>query len=559
MLQGTVLRNFQVTQPPIVPQDAKQCTIKVLQRDFAFSYGSSEVVQLTPPTDCGPEGSWAAITLNLTVTSNGTQYDRLGHFTFQNVEIWRTSTPEPTRGDGIIWTYVKDVSRYTPLFATPGTFIMQLDNVIQSGLDGVYSTVVHATYYASSKKNPPAKKADLIFPISTMVDNTGNEASVPPSFSRNITLPTNTVKVFAEIMASGNGQEEFWYSNTANEFLPSLPNGTTYGQGPFREVRLLIDGRIAGATLPYPVIFTGGLVPSLWRPIAAYGAIELPTYFLDVTPFVPLLVDGNPHEFTIDVVSAETNRAILQNWYVSGLLQVITDSSSKPTTGEITKYDAPLYAQTTISGAVGPGEVNITVTASRTLHVEAQILSGSGKFTRAIWSQELEYSNTQLYSDNANIQTASGRAFSTHNGIPAVTDVSEYPLSIDFAYKSPDWRNWTTFLDHTYFRTVLPSSLALGSTIKERQITDGFYQLMAGGNFGNGTSNNTFDYNDLDGNTYNRKVNAALDVITLDQEGGTLVAHTNPGGVTVAKPEVWTPSVQDHGQVRLPGGSARGL
>lgn len=39
-----------------------------------------------PPTECGEPGSWAAVTLNLTVTSNGTQYDRLGVFTFQNVE-----------------------------------------------------------------------------------------------------------------------------------------------------------------------------------------------------------------------------------------------------------------------------------------------------------------------------------------------------------------------------------------------------------------------------------------------------------------------------------------
>lgn len=40
----------------------------------------------SPPLDCGEPGSWAAITLNFTVTSNGTQYDRLAIFTFQNVE-----------------------------------------------------------------------------------------------------------------------------------------------------------------------------------------------------------------------------------------------------------------------------------------------------------------------------------------------------------------------------------------------------------------------------------------------------------------------------------------
>jgi len=553
--RGAVLRNFQVAQPAIVPHGAKQCTIKVLQRDFAFSFGSAEVVQLTPPTDCGPLGSWAAITLNLTVTSNGTQYDRLGHFTFQNVEIWRTSTPEPTRGDGIIWTYIKDVSQYTPLFAKPGTFIFQLDNLIQPGLDGVYSTTVHATFYASSNIHPPVKKADLIIPLSTLANNTGNQASVPPSFSRNVTLPTNTVQVYAELFASGNGQEEFWYYNVPNEFLPSLPEGTTFGQGPFREVRLLIDGKIAGAVLPYPVIFTGGIAPSLWRPISAYGAIDLPSYILDVTPFVPLLTDGKAHQFTIDVVSSEADHTILQNWYVSGLLQVVTDSSSKPTTGNMTVYDAPLYAHTSNTGTAGVGTLDVTVKATRKLHIEADILSGSGKSTHVVSTQELSYSNRQSYGDNAVFQvlrqTASGQTYSTHNGVPSVVDVFSYPLNVNFTYLGPDLRNWTTRVDHSYERVVLPSPLVVGSTIKERQIADGFYQLAKGGNFGNGTSNNTFAYADLAGNTYTREVNAAFTVITLDREGGSLALASQTGdspGISEAS------QVSVYGGARLPGG-----
>ena len=54
--------------------------------------------------------------------------------------VWRTSTPEPTIGDGIIWTYIKDVTRYMPLFKETGSFILQLDNLIEQGLDGIYSS-----------------------------------------------------------------------------------------------------------------------------------------------------------------------------------------------------------------------------------------------------------------------------------------------------------------------------------------------------------------------------------------------------------------------------------
>lgn len=64
----------------------------------------------------------------------------IAHFIDGILLVWRTSTPEPTRGDGIIWTYLKDVTRYTPLFAEAGTFILQLDNLLETGLDGQYAS-----------------------------------------------------------------------------------------------------------------------------------------------------------------------------------------------------------------------------------------------------------------------------------------------------------------------------------------------------------------------------------------------------------------------------------
>lgn len=37
--------------------------------------------------------------------------------------------------------------------------------------------------------------------------------------------------------------------------------GEFYGYSPFREVQLFIDGMLAGVAWPFPVIFTGGVVP----------------------------------------------------------------------------------------------------------------------------------------------------------------------------------------------------------------------------------------------------------------------------------------------------------
>ena len=141
------------------------------------------------------------------------------------------------------------------------------------------------------------------------------------------------------------------------------------------------------------------------RPITSYGALDLPTYSIDLTPFVPLLTDNQPHNFVLDVVSAETDHAINNNWFVSGVLQVITDSSPERTTGRITSYHANPFAGTRTSGCVGSnGDIEILVEAKHHLSIEAEITSGSGKQTNVVWTQDLFYSNTQIYLNNFTIQ-----------------------------------------------------------------------------------------------------------------------------------------------------------
>ena len=45
------------------------------------------------------------------------------------------------------------------------------------------TATVFATFYASSAKHLPAAHADVIVPISTLADNSGDLISVPPAFS----------------------------------------------------------------------------------------------------------------------------------------------------------------------------------------------------------------------------------------------------------------------------------------------------------------------------------------------------------------------------------------
>ncbi|KZV71644.1 hypothetical protein PENSPDRAFT_684422 [Peniophora sp. CONT] len=534
------LVTFQVAQPPPLPKDSRQCTIRLFEHTFANSYGAPAIVEYSPPTDCGEVGSWAGVSLNFTVTSNGTQFDRLGIFTFQNVEIWRTSTPEPSRTpEGIIWQYLKDVTRYIPLFAKSGTFVLELDNIVQTGLDGEYASTLDATFYASSSRHPPAPKADVIIPITTMGNNTGDDASVPPVFSLNVSLPRNAVAAYAELQASGNGQEEEWYYNIPNDYLPLLPPAATqsdmaFGHGPFREVRFLVDGKVAGVAFPYPSIFSGGISPTSWKPIIAYGAMDLPTYHFDLTPFVPLLTDGTTHNISLDVASAEEDHVINANWYVSGLLQVILDASDEPTTGKITKYEVDEYADSTQTlDSSRNNTLEFTVKATRSVHIESEIIAGSGEKTNVVFRQALAYSNTQSYLNNGSVQLSnqqsSGTVSSTHNGRVVLKDDFVYPLSVNTTFTDANFSDWQTWTDHSYNRELLPAPFLLSTTIAEHQVAGGNFSVRSTGNVGsNGTSENTFSYVDTKGNTYKQSVTAFENTITSNVESGSLAPSPLP-------------------------------
>ena len=85
----------------------------------------------------------------------------------------------------------------------------------------------------------------------------------------------------------------------------------------------------------------------------------------------------------------------------------------------------------------------------------------------------------------------------------------------------------------------------LFGTRNNKNHTAAFFQLAAGGNFGNGTSDNSFSYVDSLGNTYRRKVGAFNASISYDQESGSLApshppsfAHADASQMTFLEPRL---------------------
>jgi hypothetical protein len=87
--------------PEITSSNQSFCEEILVEHSFGFSYGQPFVGTYTPP-DC----KFNRITWNLTVVSAGRQFDRLGIVYFGDIEVFRTSTAEPT-ANGIRWTYLK--------------------------------------------------------------------------------------------------------------------------------------------------------------------------------------------------------------------------------------------------------------------------------------------------------------------------------------------------------------------------------------------------------------------------------------------------------------------
>ena len=70
-LPGDPLRNFQVSQPLTFPTMGNSCDVLLIHHLFSNSFGQPAIVEYDPPSHCGTPGTWAAIGLNITATSNG--------------------------------------------------------------------------------------------------------------------------------------------------------------------------------------------------------------------------------------------------------------------------------------------------------------------------------------------------------------------------------------------------------------------------------------------------------------------------------------------------------
>ncbi|MEZ0095899.1 peptide-N4-asparagine amidase [Streptacidiphilus sp. EB129] len=423
--------------PPVSRPATPHCTVTEMQNDFGNTISSPPYTgTVTPPKDC--PGPWTKVVLDWSGSVQGRQYDRLAGVWIGGAEVLRTSTPEPTAA-GISWHLEKDVSSFIPLLRSPQPLAVSLGNVVNSTYTGVYHMTLTLTYYQADRHHPAAQTADQVLPLSSVSSGAGGDGpagwySLNPGQSavKTVTLPRNLTGVRLEVYARGGGCDEQWFDSVPNDLAAKYPNYLC-GGGSYREVQVSVDGRPAGIAQPYPVVYSGGIVPTLWRPIPAVDQFVTQAYDIDLTPFAGTLVDGRPHTFTLTPYGAA------DTWTVDGTLFLDTDHGAARTHGALTGDTLALTPAVSTTETPGSGDTTtVRTSAHRDWQTTGWLQTSHGRVVSTV-SQHAVYGNTDAVSSAGQLQVMTQQEYGTTtvttsrgDGRPAsVRHDWSYPITVD--------------------------------------------------------------------------------------------------------------------------------
>jgi peptide N-acetyl-beta-D-glucosaminyl asparaginase amidase A len=358
--------------PPLARPDGAHCTVTLMQHDFAFSYGHPFVGPYAPPAAC--PGPWSMVAMDWNGSIAGRQFDRLGAVWIGGVEMLRLTTPEPDPA-GTRWHVEKDVSEYAAVLRSPRTAVVDLGNLVDSTFTGIFHITLTLTFYEAGGRHAAAAAPSQVVPISAgdSVPGYVNLSSASDAAGRTVTLPTNLTRARLEVYASSHGCEEQWFTDVPDAYAQKDPQAGLCGGGAFRELLVSIDGTPAGVATPFPVIYSGGLNPYMWRPIPSVEQFDIAPYPVDLTPFVGVLGDGRPHTIAIRVANQEGF------WPVDGDLLLDQDPRATVTRGAVLRDtiqpSAAVGVRTTSAGGVD----RIVTEASRDWLTEGYVDTSAGR------------------------------------------------------------------------------------------------------------------------------------------------------------------------------------
>jgi hypothetical protein len=347
---------FELGIIPIKPKkEAVDVSVSLMSHEFEHSYYKPYIGKYLPDNKLKHKNIDQVI-LAWKGFSKGKQYDRIAGVWLDGVEILRTSTAEPTE-KGITWEFKVDITRYCSLLYKERTVTVSLNNVVNEIYTASFIIDLNLEIYLNTSDHKVEKMSLYKRPSDTLIGISQFGQSNEPWFtlennqSIKFKLPqiSNIAqRALLEVFITGHGKEEYFQFNTPEDF-PKENDQPKFGT--LRELQISINGIEAGVGWPFPVIFTGGVCPSLWRPISGIGSFSTDPIRFELSQFIGDLIKNQNSEIELLVSPSDSF------WHVTGNLHLWdSEGGTNNNSGMISSSDLkfPIFpkVRTTIEGSV---------------------------------------------------------------------------------------------------------------------------------------------------------------------------------------------------------------
>ncbi|KAL5576906.1 hypothetical protein UlMin_018605 [Ulmus minor] len=524
-------RYFEVTKPIELPK-IKPCSHLVLHHDFGYTYGKPPVLaNYSPPSQCLSR-NYSKIVLEWKATCRGRQFDRIFGVWLGGVEILRSCTAEP-RATGIVWSVEKDITRYYSLLLKNQTLTVYLGNIVDDTYTGEYQVDITFHFYPAQENSDNVEFgyyswADLILPISRNLPlNDGLWLEIENSTDSKLMefiIPQNAYRAVLEVYVSFHENDEVWFSNPPNEYIFANNLTNMPGNGPFREVVISLDGEVVGAIWPFTVIYTGGVNPLLWRPITGIGSFDLPSYDVEITPYLGKILDGKNHKIGFNVTNA------LNVWYIDANLHLWLDKHSEKTEGELLKHVSSPLVVSLVSNFTGFDGTFFTNTR-RSVSSTGWIKSSYGNIT-TISIHEFSYSNSMVMGSGGNVQIVNQNISFNDSVLAKKPSLLVHSVK---SHKQFSLDLYSSYLDQGNGTSLSVSNFSLGFNEEKlnsslRNLQNGQGSMVVKKNLvvsGLGSTQQVYKYNG-DKICYFRNISSSNYTILYDEVGSTCIKRTKP-------------------------------
>ena len=267
-----------ITAEPSVSRPHTQPCVVPLFTGLAFADFTPKSFNYSPPSAC--PGPWAKVVFTADFTvSEGRQFDRTAAFYLGHANIYYGTTAEPRSALSPSWHVERDVTDLSAVFQSTQTGEANIGNFVGVSGGVTYNGIIYANaaleFYPASWHDGAPVTPDIVVPVNGTGGDAGTLNTTASQITQTLALPTNVERVYLDVIAQSQSNDEFWYFCVPNDQAGNL---LSCGNTAFRETEVSIDGAPAGVAPVYPWIYTGGIDPYLWEPIPGVQTLDFKPY-----------------------------------------------------------------------------------------------------------------------------------------------------------------------------------------------------------------------------------------------------------------------------------------